>query len=69
MKVEPEELHSVDEKIISSKTRYTKLRQYNPQKNRKWGFKNLVRASASGFMYDFFLYGGKESNEVTPYSH
>ena len=28
----------------------------------------MVRAGAGGFMYGFFLYGGKESNEVTPYS-
>ena len=69
VKVETEEFHSVDEQIIQSKTRYTKVRQYNPKKPRKWGFRNLVWAGASGFMYDVFLYGGKESNEVTPYSH
>ena len=39
------------------------------KKKRKWGFKNLVRAGASGFMYDFYLYSGKEGNEVTPYSY
>ena len=60
VKVEPEVFHSVDEQIIPSKTRYTKVQQYNPEKPRKWGFKNLVRAGASGFLYDFFLYGGKE---------
>ena len=69
-KVEPDEFHAVDEKIIPSKTKYSKVRQYHlPKKNRKWGFKNLVRAGANGFMYDFYLYGGKESNEVTHYNH
>ena len=28
----------------------------------------MVRAGAGGFIYGFFLYGRKESNEVTPYS-
>ena len=69
LKVEPEEYHSVDEQIIPPKTKYTKIRQYNPKKPRKCGFKNLVRAGASGFMYMFYLYGGKESQEKTPYSH
>ena len=32
-------------------------------------FRNLVRAGASGFMYTFYLYGGKESQEQTTYSH
>ena len=26
-------------------------------------------AGVSGFMYDFYLYGGKQSNEVRPNSH
>ena len=60
IKTEPEEYHSVDEQIIPSKTKHSKVRQYNPKKNKKWGFKNLVRAGASGFMYDFYLYAGKE---------
>ena len=68
-KVEPEEFHAADEQIMPSKTKYSKVRQYNPNKPRKWRFKNLVRAGASGFMYDFYPYGGKESNEVTPYSY
>ena len=63
VKVEPEEFHSVDEQIIPSKTRYTKVRQYNPKKPRKWGFKNLVRAGASEFIYDFFLYGEKNQRK------
>ena len=39
LKVELEEYHSIDEQIIPSKTKYTKMRQYNPKKPRKWGFK------------------------------
>ena len=62
--IKPEETHSVDEQIIPSKTKFSKIRQYNPRKPSKWGFKNLVRAGASGFMYDFFVYGGKENTDV-----
>lgn len=58
-KISPEENHSVDEQIIPSKTKYSKIRQYNPKKPVKWGFKNLVRAGSSGFMYDFYIYAGK----------
>ena len=58
--IEPEENHSVDEQIIPSKTKYSKVRQYNPKKPVKWGFKNLVRAGSSGFMYDFYVYAGKD---------
>ena len=54
-KVRPEQNHSVDEQIIPSKTKYSKIRQYNPKKPVKWGFKNLVRAGSSGFMYDFYI--------------
>ena len=31
LKVEPEEYHSIDEQILPSKTKYTKIRQYNPK--------------------------------------
>lgn len=70
IKIEPEEHHSIDEQIIPSKTKFTKIRQYNPKKPCKWGFKNLVRAGASGFMYDFYLYSGRELDvEQAPYSN
>ena len=39
VKVEPEEYQSVDEQIIPSKTKFSKVRQYNPKKPKKWGFK------------------------------
>ena len=62
MKIEPEISQSIDEQIIPAKTiRSGGVRQYNPKKPHKWGFKNLVRAGKSGIIYDFFLYGGKHS--------
>ena len=69
--MEPEEYHSVDEQIIPSKTKYSSIRQYNPKKPVKWGFKNLVRAGSSGFMYDFHIYEGKAKDleKGTPYEH
>ena len=61
IKIQPEQSHSVDEQIIPAKTRFSKIRQYNPNKPEKWGSKNLVRAGTTGFMYDFYIYGGKEA--------
>lgn len=61
--IEPEVVHSIDEQIIPAKTKYSGIRQYNPKKPTKWGFKNFVRAGASGIMYDFFLYQGKNGSE------
>lgn len=70
LKVIPEERHSIDEQIIPAKTKYSGIRQYNPKKPVKWGFKNLVRAGASGFMYDFYIYAGKgEIVENSDYKH
>ena len=67
-KVEPEEYNAVDEQIIPSKTKFSKIKQYNPKKPHKWGFKNLVRAGASGIMYDFYIYTGKAADEDSEYS-
>ena len=64
VKVTPEEYHSVDKQIIPSKTKYTKIKQYNPKKSKKREFKNLVPAGSSGFMYDFLLYAGKTEASV-----
>ena len=55
VKIEPEEYNSVDEQIISSKAKYSSMGQYNLKKSKKWVFKNLVRATISDFMYDFFV--------------
>ena len=59
----------------TSKTKFSSIRQYNPKKPKKWGFKNLVRAGSSGMMYDFFIYEGKPSTndndntDNTDYDH
>ena len=59
IEIEPEQEHSIDEQIIPAKNKYSGIRQYNPRKPVKWGFKNFVRAGSSGITYDFFLYTGK----------
>jgi len=54
--------HSIDEQIVPAKTKQSGgVRQHNPKKIHKWGFKNMVRAGKSGIIYDFFMYGGKNS--------
>ena len=63
MAIEPERVHSIDEQIIPKKTKRSRLRQYNPKKPKKWGFKMFVRAGRSGMMCDFFLYAGKDSGK------
>ena len=55
--------NSIDEQIIPVKTKYGGIRQYNPKKPVKWGFKNFVCVGSSGMIYDFFLYTGS-SNKV-----
>ena len=61
VKKEPEEYNLVDKQIIPLKKKYSSLRQYNPKKLKKRGFKNLVPAGMPGFMYDFFVYDGTTS--------
>ena len=61
VKVLPVSVHSIDEQIIPTKTKTSGIRQYNPRKPSKWGFKKFVRAAESGYIYDFFLYTGKNS--------
>ena len=67
--IEPECFHAIDEQIIPSRIKFTKIRQYNPNKPCKWGFKNMVIAGSSGFMYDFYLYPVKEQIIPTEYAH
>ena len=63
----------MDEQIIPSKTKSSSIRQYNPKKSIKWGFKNLVRAGSSGIMYDCLVNEGKPTtnngNDNTDYDH
>jgi len=40
------------------------LRQYNPKKPQKWGYKIWVLCGASGYAYDFECYTGKEDNQL-----
>ena len=39
VKMTPEECHSVDEQIIPSKTKHTKIRQYNPKNPKNRGLR------------------------------
>ena len=69
LKVECKTYHAVDEQIIPSKTKYTKIRQYNPNKLCKWGFKNMAQADKSGFMHDFYLYCDNEDRSPANHDH
>ena len=60
-KIEQEEYQSIDEQIVPAKTKYSGIRQYNPKKPHKWGFKNFVRAGRSSLIYDFFFYVGAKT--------
>ena len=62
IKVEPEWCHSIDEQIIPAKTkRSSGVKQYNPKKIHKWGFKNMVRVGQSRMICEFFMYDRKHS--------
>ncbi|XP_049798775.1 piggyBac transposable element-derived protein 3-like [Schistocerca nitens] len=56
----PEEYQAVDEQIIPFKGR-SGLKQYIRNKPHKWGYKSFTRAGASGMMYDFEIYVGKNT--------
>ncbi|XP_065583822.1 piggyBac transposable element-derived protein 3-like [Artemia franciscana] len=64
MKIPPEEHQAVDEQIVPTKRRIS-LKQYNPKKPHKWGYKFISRAGESGFVYDFEMYTGKGSVDVS----
>lgn len=57
--VPKEEYMAVDEQIIPTKSRST-MRQYNPKKHHKWGYKIFVLSGSSGFSYDFEIYTGAQ---------
>ena len=59
VKETPEKYHSVEEQIIPSRTKCTKISQYNPKKTQNRVFNNLVWTGSSGSLYDFLLYAGK----------
>ena len=47
--------------MVPAKTKRSGICQYMPKKINKWGFKNFVRAGASGIIYDFFFYAEQKS--------
>ena len=56
-----EEHLSVDEQIVPFKGRSC-LRQFNPKKPHKWGYKIWVLCGANGYAFDFEVYTGKCDN-------
>ncbi|XP_050527792.1 piggyBac transposable element-derived protein 3-like [Daktulosphaira vitifoliae] len=56
-----EEYLAVDEQIIPTKSR-SSLKQYNPKKPHKWGYKVFVLSGLSGFSYDFEIFAGAQTN-------
>lgn len=63
LKVPKEEYLAIDEQIIPTKARST-IKQYNPQKPHKWGYKAFVLSGVSGFSYDYEIFAGSQSNIV-----
>ena len=56
---------SIDKQILPTKTRKTKLRQYNPLKpKKKWGFKIFMITDATGLVYKIEFYLGKDSENI-----
>lgn len=55
----PKEQHlCVDEQIVPYKGT-SRLRQYNPKKPKKWGYKIFALCDTHGMVYDFEIYTGK----------
>ncbi|XP_063365808.1 uncharacterized protein LOC134654273 [Cydia amplana] len=69
LSVEEENAFSIDEMVIPYKGKKAgSKRQYNPKKPRKWGFKNIVRAGASGIVYDFMIYAGDDTFRTSTFT-
>ncbi|KAL1470410.1 hypothetical protein MTO96_040455 [Rhipicephalus appendiculatus] len=60
--VEPEELNSVDEIMISFTGRCP-IKQYMPAKPHPWGIKLWGRAGTSGYLYQFDVYQGQQNKQ------
>ncbi|XP_057308993.1 piggyBac transposable element-derived protein 3-like [Hydractinia symbiolongicarpus] len=56
-----EESLAVDEQIVPFKGRHS-IKQYNPKKPHKWGFKVFVLSGVSGFSYNFEVFTGGADN-------
>lgn len=61
LKVPKEEFLAIDEQIIPTKAR-SSIKQYNPQKPHKWGYKAFVLSGVSGFSYDYEIFAGSQTN-------
>lgn len=61
--VPKEEKLCVDEQIVPFKGRIG-IKQYNPKKPHKWGYKIFVLSGVSGFSYDFELFTGASDNKI-----
>ena len=57
----PETYMSVDEQIVPFKGAHS-LKRYLPKKPKKWGYKMWAMAGISGYVYDFELDGGLNTN-------
>ncbi|MCL4125853.1 UNVERIFIED_CONTAM: hypothetical protein GTU68_039532 [Idotea baltica] len=64
LKVPQEEHQAVGEQMIPTEA-HIPLKQYNPKKAHKWGYKVISRAGESGFVHDFIIYTGKGTIEDT----
>lgn len=51
---------SVDENICATKLKHT-IRQYNPKKPHKWGFKLYMLCGTVGFIYNSEIHSGQEN--------
>ena len=56
--VMPGEKMSIDEQVIPFKGK-SRLRQYNPKKPKKWGYKVFVLSGVNGLIHNFEVYTGK----------
>ena len=66
-KIEPGESLSVDEQIMPCKGKQSGgLRQYKPQKPKKWGYKFFLLYSKYGLVHHLELYKGKHETAVIP---
>ena len=59
--VPQEEMRSIDEQIIPTKSRCG-IKQYMPKKSNEWGIKVWPRCGISSIVYDFEIYTGKAPN-------
>ncbi|XP_072397913.1 uncharacterized protein [Diabrotica undecimpunctata] len=63
LKVLKEEFLAIDEQIITTNSR-SSIKQYNPHKPHKWGYKTFVVSGVSGFSYDYKIFVGSQTNVV-----